>query len=219
MLVWVAWPEVRRLRLSGKTVGGWVVTSVVFAAVLAPWVVRNERVMHGLVLTRDNFGVELYNSSLPSNDGLPWGTAMPLWQGDPVFRMYEQMGELKFAQMRQKEAMANLRAEPGMFARWTVGRFFFFWDGTPHPANGHGVMEYLRQLSYSFISVCGLLGLGLMVRRRVEGAGLFVAMFALVPLVYYLVTVQPRFRHPIEPLIAILAVYLFRSTEKKVVRG
>jgi hypothetical protein len=36
--------------------------------------------------------------------------------------------------------------------------------------------------------------------------------FVLLPLPYYLVTVQPRFRHPIEPLITILAVFLFRST-------
>ena len=63
-----------------------MLTCVAFAAVLAPWVVRNERVMGAPVLTRDNFGVELYNSSLESNDGLPWGTAMPLWQGDPVFK-------------------------------------------------------------------------------------------------------------------------------------
>jgi len=75
--------------------------------------------------------------------------------------------------------------------------------------------EYLRQLSYCFLSVCGLLGLGLMIRRRVEGAGLFALIFLLLPLPYYLVTVQPRFRHPMEPLIAVLAVYLFRSTEKK----
>ena len=91
----------------------------------------------------------------------------------------------------------------------------FFWDGTPHAVNGHRVNEYLRQLSYSFLSACGLLGLALMLRRRVVGAGLFALVFALVPLVYYLVTVQPRFRHPIEPLIAILAVYLFRSTESR----
>jgi len=37
-------------------------------------------------------------------------------------------------------------------------------------------------------------------------------VFLLVPLAYYVVTVQARFRHPIEPLIAILTVYLFRST-------
>jgi hypothetical protein len=29
------------------------------------------------------------------------------------------------------------------------------------------------------------------------------------------VTVQARFRHPLEPLIAVLAVYLFRSTQAK----
>jgi hypothetical protein len=144
---------------------------------------------------------------------------MPLWEGDPVFRQYERMGELKFAQMRQREAIANLKSRPGMFAKWTMDRFFFFWDGTPHAANGHWVGEYLRQLSYSFLSLCGLLGLGLMLWRRVEGAGLFALAFGLVPVVYYVVTVQPRFRHPIEPLIAVLAVYLFRSTEPKVVNS
>jgi hypothetical protein len=215
MMVWVAWPELKRWRLGMRLVGGAALTCLAFAAVLAPWVVRNERVMHSFVLTRDNFGVELYNSSLPSNDGLPWGTAMPLWQGDPAFHLYERMGEVRFAQMRQREAIANLRTRPGLFVRWTVGRIIFFWEGTPHPANGHPVQEYLRQLNYSFISACGLLGLALMLRRRVVGAGLFALVFALVPLVYYMVTVQPRFRHPIEPLIAILAVYLFRSTEPR----
>ncbi len=218
-MVWMAWPELRRWKLSARTVVGAVLTTVAFAAVLAPWVVRNERVMHAPVLTRDNFGVELYNSSLLSNDGLPWGTAMPLWQGDPVFREYERLGEVKFAQMRQREAIANLESRPGMFAKWTLDRFLFFWDGTPHAVEGHRVREYLRQLSYSFLSLCGLMGLGLMLCRRVEGAGLIALVFALVPLVYYVVTVQPRFRHPIEPLIAVLAVYLFRSTEKRVVRG
>ena len=214
MMVWVAWPELRAWRLGRGTVVGAVLTCVAFAAVLAPWVARNERVMGAPVLTRDNFGVELYNSSLESNDGLPWGTAMPLWEGDPIFRQYERMGELKFAQMRQQQAIANLRSRPSKFAGWTLDRFLFFWDGTPHAANGHLANEYLRQLSYSFLSLCGLLGLGLMLWRRVEGAGLFALVFALVPLVYYMVTVQPRFRHPIEPLIAVLAVYLFRSTEK-----
>jgi hypothetical protein len=60
-----------------------------------------------------------------------------------------------------------------------------------------------------------LLGLLLMLQRRVPGAGLFALVFVLMPLPYYLVTVQPRFRHPMEPLIAVLAVYLFRSAEEK----
>ena len=221
MAVWVAWPDLCALVREHAWVGlrdvlpGVVLLCLAFALVLTPWVVRNERTLHAFVPTRSNFGIELYNSSLVSNDGLPWGTAMPLWEGDRVFQMYERMGEIRFAHMRQEQAKANLRAHPGLFVRWTIGRFFFFWDGTPHPPDRHPVQEYLRQLSYSFLSVCGLLGLGLMLRRRVPGAGLFALCFALVPLVYYAVTVQPRFRHPLEPLTAILAVYLFRSTEPR----
>ena len=211
MMVWVAWPELRRWRLGGKTVAGAVLTCVAFAAVLAPWVVRNERVMHALVLTRDNFGAELYESTLERNDGFPWGTTVPLWTGDPVYRQYVRMGEIAFAKLRGEEAKERIRARPGRIAKWTLDRFLFFWDGTPHPAERHPVQEYLRQLSYCFLSVCGLLGLVLMLRQRVEGAGLFALIFVLLPLPYYLVTVQPRFRHPMEPLIAVLAVFLFRS--------
>ena len=214
-LVWIAWPELRRWRLSGKTVVGAVLTCVAFAAVLAPWVVRNVRVMGAPVLTRDNFGVEFYESTLERNDGFPWGTTVPLWTGDPEYQQYVRMGEIAFAKMRGEQAKARIRARPWRTAKWTLDRFLFFWDGTPHAANGHLANEFLRQLSYCFLSVCGLLGLGLMIRRRVEGAGLFALIFLLLPLPYYLVTVQPRFRHPMEPLIAVLAVFLFRSTEKK----
>jgi hypothetical protein len=214
-MIWIAWPELRAWRLGRETLLGAVLTCVAFAAVMAPWVVRNERVMGAPVLTRDNFGVELYESTLERNDGFPWGTTVPLWTGDPEYQQYARMGEIAFATMRGDEAKARIEARPGRTAKWTLDRFLFFWDGTPHAVNGHRANEFLRQLSYCSLSVCGLLGLGLMLRRRVEGAGLFALIFVLLPLPYYLVTVQPRFRHPMEPLIAVLAVFLFRSTKKK----
>ncbi len=213
MMVWVAWPELRQWRISLPTLVGAALTCVMFAVVLAPWVIRNERVLHAFVPTRDNFGVELYESTLDRNDGFPWGTTLPLWTGDPEFKEFVRMGEVRFAKMRGDQAKERISARPWKTAKWTLDRFLFFWDGTPHPANGKPVQEYLRQLSYCFLSACGLLGLALMVRRRVEGAGLFVLIFLLLPLPYYLVTVQPRFRHPMEPLIAVLAVVLFRSAE------
>jgi hypothetical protein len=215
MMVWIAWPELRSWRLGRGTLVGMVLTCVAFGAVLAPWVVRNERVMGSPVLTRDNFGVELYESTLERNDGFPWGTTVPLWTGDPEYKQYVRMGEIAFAKMRGDEAKLRIRTRPGRIAKWTLDRFLFFWDGTPHATSGHLANEFLRQLSYSFLSVCGLLGLALMLRRRVKGAGLFALIFLLAPLPYYLVTVQPRFRHPMEPLIAVLAVFLFRSAENK----
>ena len=73
----------------------------------------------------------------------------------------------------------------------------------------------MRSLNYAFLSLAGLMGLGLALYRRVPGAVLMVLVFALVPLVYYAVTVQARFRHPMEPLIAVLMVYLFRATSER----
>ena len=70
-------------------------------------------------------------------------------------------------------------------------------------------------MNYSFLSLAGLLGLALALRRRVPGAALMAWMFLLLPLPYYFVTVQARFRHPLEPLITVLSVYLFRSAEPR----
>ena len=41
----------------------------------------------------------------------------------------------------------------------------------------------------------------------------FVA-FVLLPLTYYFITVEARFRHPLEPLIVIFSVYLFQSARR-----
>ncbi len=210
VLVWAVWPAVR-VR-GAKPFAGAALACAVTVLVATPWIVRNERALHAFVPTRSNAGVELDESLKPEHDALPYGTALPLWPGDPEFKRYASMGEIRYAQARGEQAKARLQAHPAALVHHTVDRFFFFWDGTPHPEENHPVGEYLRQLSYSFLSVCGLLGLVLAVRRRVPGAWLLATIFLVLPLPYYLITVQPRFRHPLEPLIAVLAVYLFRST-------
>ena len=58
------------------------------------------------------------------------------------------------------------------------------------------------------------MGLALALRRRIPAASLFAWTFVLLPLPYYLITVHARFRHPLEPLICILGVYLFQSATR-----
>jgi hypothetical protein len=217
MMVWVGWPELRRLDWSviRRSFAGAVLACVVMCAVMSPWWVRNEKALHAFVPTRSNLGFELYESTRQVNDGFQWGTTLPLWPGDPQFKHYVQVGEIQMGKEQAAKAAARRSAMPGQMAKWYLRRFLFFWDGTPHPPEKHPGAEYGRELSYAFLSVCGLLGLALMLHRRVEGAGLMAIVFVLLPLPYYLITVQARFRHPMEPLIAVLAVYLFRSTEKK----
>jgi len=212
--IWAVWPTLRHWSRV-KVLAGPVLAGVVFVAVMMPWWVRNVRTMHTFIATRSNFPAELYESTLPSHDALPWGAAMPMWPGDPKFQLYARLGEMRYMQLRKQQSVAWLREHPGVFVKHSFDRLLFFWDGTPHESDKHPGMEFGRNLSYCFLSACGLLGLGLALKRHVPGAGLLGWVFLLAPLPYYFVTVQPRFRHPIEPLIAILGVYLFRATEPR----
>jgi hypothetical protein len=212
--LWVIWPRLRRMELR-QVVAGPLLAGVVFVAGMAPWWVRNERVFHRFVATRANFGAELYESTLPEHDALPWGTTVPLNPQDANFRLYAQIGELRYSAMRKEQAMENIRANPERFVHQSLDRFLFFWINIPHPPENHLMREIGRRTNYSFGSLVGLLGLALALRRRVPGAIVMGWMFLLLPLPYYFVTVQARFRHPLEPLIMVLGVYLFRSAETR----
>lgn len=214
MGLWVIWPKLRTLRLS-QIWAGPIIAAMTFVVVMMPWWIRNERAFHTFVATRSNFGAELYESTLAANDGYPWGTTLPLWPGDPKFQLYVHMGEVPYSAMRKQQAMERIRENPKQIAKWTLDRFLFYWNNVPHTLENKPMQEYGRRVNYAFLSLAGLMGLALALRRRVPGAALMGWMFLLLPLPYYLVTVQARFRHPLEPLITVLSVYLFRSTEPR----
>lgn len=212
--LWIIWPKLKSLHIR-QVIAGPVLAGIVFAAVMSPWWIRNERVFGRFVATRSNFGAELYESVLPSHDGFPWGPTLPMWPGAPKFRQYVQMGELRYSAMRKQQAVELIRENPKQFWKYADDRFIFFWSNIPHPPENKMMQEIGRRVNYSFLSLAGLMGLALALRRRVPGAALMGWMFVLLPLPYYFVTVQARFRHPLEPLITVLAVYLFRSTEPR----
>ena len=187
--------------------------AVVFLACLAPWVMRNARIFHHFIPLRGNFGAELCLGNGPGATGLLMEYHHPA-QDALQRRIYAAMGEYRYSQMRGELARETIRADRGLFVRNTLKRLDFFWFGVPAPG-GHAGELFFRSLSFGFLSTAGLLGLFLAIRRRVFGAWLFAFAFLTLPAVYYLVTVHARFRHPLEPLIAVLGVFLFQSAERQ----
>src|SRR5271170_2859337 len=189
-----------------------VVAGIVFLACLAPWAWRNWNVFHAFIPIRGNFGAELYLGNAPESIGMPWGTSVT---AENDLQQYAELGEVQYVKQRGEMANAYIAAHPKRFAELSLKRFYFFWVSVPHPLERAPWIEYFRELNYCLFSVTGLLGLALALRRRVPAAGLLAWAFLLLPLTYYFITVQARFRHPLEPLIAILTVYLFQSTERR----
>jgi 4-amino-4-deoxy-L-arabinose transferase-like glycosyltransferase len=192
--------------------GGVLLAAVLFTGCIGPWTWRNWKVFHHFVPTRGNFGAELYLGNGPGATGLIMEHDHPI-QAPGQLRLYTRLGEIPYSKMRGEQAMAVIHSDPMHFVGNTLKRVFFFWAGVPHPSSKNEWVEYARSLNFIFASVCGLLGLALALHRRVGAAGLFAWAFLLLPLVYYAVAAHARFRHPLEPLIVVLGVYLFQSAE------
>ena len=205
MGVWILLGSYRTRQLGRATLG-----AVLCLAVIAPWSWRNWEVFHHWVPLRGNFGAELYLGNGPGAVGLLMEYNHP-GESAGQLRLYRDMGEVAYVRMRGEDAKRIIRSDWPRFWKLSLTRLYFFWFGVPHPADDAPWVEYGRSLNYQIFSVTGLLGLAVALRRRVPAAGLFAWCFALLPLLYYFVTVHARFRHPFEPLIAILTVYLLQS--------
>ena len=203
----------RRRALAGAALGG-----LLCLASIAPWALRNERVFGHFIPLRGNFGAELDLGNGPHAEGLLMEYNHPFQAADQL-KLYSQLGEVEYVQRRGAEARATIARDPGLFARNTLKRIYFFWWSVPQPQQRQQGVEVGRVLNFGFISLAGLLGLALALRRGVPGAWLFFWAMVLLPLTYYFVTVHARFRHPLEPILCVLGVYLFQAAGPRVQAG
>ena len=191
--------------------------AAVCGLVMLPWIVRNERVFGRFIPLRATLGAELYESVLPANQGFPWGGTVPPVAVDPTYRRYKRLGELEFAREQGEAAQRIARRHPARTLGYVARRVYMFWFGVPHTDDlrpGARIDELVRDLNFDFVSIAAFLGLALAMRNRIPGSWLLFWAFLLLPAIYYAITVQARFRHPLEPLMTVLAVYLFQSAER-----
>lgn len=187
-----------------------VVSGLVFLACVAPWEARNFRVFHTFIPLRGNLGAEMYMGNGPGSTGFLITYDHPN-EAPNQFRLYARLGEVRYVRMRGALAREYIRAHPGHFVKDCLKRVYFFWFGVPSVSPWS--VEIPRRLNFGFITLAGLMGLGLALRRGVPGAGMMAWAFLLLPVSYYLVTAGARFRHPLEPLMTVLGVYLFQAAE------
>jgi hypothetical protein len=212
--VWMLLGAARKKSALGPAIGKAVIAAVIFLACLAPWMIRNWNVFHAFIPIRGNLGAELHDSILDSYNGFTVGTRVPVCEVCPDYVEYKQMGEYAFVQREGKLAREYIRTHKLRFFQLALKRFYFYWVSVPKPPEKGVLNEAFRVLNYSFVSLAALLGLALALKQHIPGAILFAWAFALLPLTYYFVTVQARFRHPLEPIMTILAVFLFQSATR-----
>jgi hypothetical protein len=177
---------------------------VAFAAIQAPWIVRNWIQLHGLVLSRSNFGIEFRLSNAPESfalmeDNVSHGLLDRYHpaHSETEWERVRDMGEVAYNRDEMRLTEQEIRRDPGHFLRLTGERVWRFW------------LEPSRRLKSTLATtLVTLLGLaGLWMSPRGAGVKLVWLILLSYPLVYYFVEVDRRYRYPIEWIFIPPAVY------------
>jgi 4-amino-4-deoxy-L-arabinose transferase-like glycosyltransferase len=210
--LWIWW---RRYRRGLPSLAGVVLASLTFFLVLSPWLIRNYEVFGRFVL-RDDFGLQFRLGNSPYADGMLTPYLQPNLNNFELPK-FQRMGELAYADRCKRMAFDWIRAHPARFALISLKRFFYYWHGVPGPTDSRALLDF-RRSPFLATSVLGLWGLGRALRQKRPGAWLFAGVILTYPAVYYFVYPHARYRHPIEPELVILIVFLLSEVRGRGLR-
>ena len=182
--LWLIYRRRTRVRLLLISIAACLLT-------LVPWTLRNYIAFDRIMPLRDNFGLELWiGNHEGATEAHQYPSAFPLI--DPT--EYNQLGELKFMESKRASALDFIRSHPADFLRLSARRVFRFWTEPAGPW-------------WLVVSLLAWIGLALALRQRTASVALYAVVMLVFPLIYYLTHTFPTYRHPIEPVILILAAH------------
>jgi hypothetical protein len=187
--------------------------AVLFFATVSPWMARDYVVFHKFIPIRGNFGMEFHLGNTEDAMGM-WQVWLHPTQNSGEFRKYQSMGEVAYIHSKLQQTLQFIREHPGHFAYLTFAHFIYYWAGVPRPEVFPGLLElkFFFTLALSVFGVCGLV---IALRRGLPGAVLYLLLLISYPTIYYITFAHARYRHPIEPELLILILYLFSEVQSE----
>lgn len=179
-------------------------TGVLFAALVSPWLIRNELVFGRPVFFRSNFWFEFHLGNYHYSNGMGFAGKHPTANA-AEFKKYSALGETGYIDYYKKDSLRFVGEYPLEFLNLTLHRTWWFWDGTSLLYQSR---EWWQPWEFWPLSLVGWLGLLFALTRRPRGWLFFAAALIIYPLPYYFVYPVAKYRHAIEPELLLLSVYL-----------
>jgi 4-amino-4-deoxy-L-arabinose transferase-like glycosyltransferase len=187
------------------------VAALAFLVVVSPWFVRNERVFGRFIPFRSNFWLAFYQ-------GNTWDTfdVYPDWANPPHNQAemddYARLGEVAYMAEKKQLAIAEVREHPARFAWTTLRRIVFTWTGYWNLSAAYRRIEPFAVPNIfiaTLLSALAAVGLARAFSRARRFAVLFAWLLLVFPAVYYVTHPSMLYRHPLDPVLALLGVSAF----------
>jgi 4-amino-4-deoxy-L-arabinose transferase-like glycosyltransferase len=214
-----------RLALGGKR---WllpgVVASLVLAAAISPWLIRNAVVFHRFIPMRANMGLELWMGN--NGNDLRWTSdeLNPL-HNQKELADFNRMGEVAYNEHKASQAHAYIHEHRGWYEWMCVRRAVYLWTGYWSFDPRYLAVEPMDPANIPFatcLTLLGLAGLFLAWREHPFEAIRYGGVLFLFPAMYYFSHPEPYDMRPLDPLLVILGCYAilrFRQRERKSAYG
>lgn len=204
LLLWLIW-RAHRAGNRWRTESALAVTIVVLCCV--PWTVRNYVTFHELVPIRSTLGLQLWEGN---NEG--YRDRFSVWlhpiDNSAERAKYVKMGEIAYMRQKKQEAIQFFLSHPRREAQMCWHRFIGIWTGTATPIedfvrNDAGIRLIL--IANFLTAVCALLGIVMLFRDGNPYAFPIAIIPITFPIPFYVSLALLRYRHPIDPIVLLLA--------------
>jgi 4-amino-4-deoxy-L-arabinose transferase-like glycosyltransferase len=207
-LAWMIFAkQTKSLSLKNRLAGP-ALSVLVLILCLTPWTIRNYSAFGRFIFVRDNLPLELHESNNNASSGLWSRSEHP--GNDPVsMHRFQELGEIRFMDEKKQELLQFVRQHPGKLAWFTLERVWYFWAAPPQAAIVAGYDLWIaRHVEFLLAALFAFAGLILTLVRKNHYGWLLGPFLLIYPLPYYLVNPFPRYKHPIEPVMLMLIIYL-----------
>jgi hypothetical protein len=183
-----------------------------------PWTARNYLAFHRFIPLRSNFAFELW---LGNNEQFDVQSQI-VPAADPErfeIRKYVHMGETAFMQDKWQRATAFIKMHPGLEIILFERRFVATWTGMEKPIEGFrdadSPLVRLVLISNTLAAIGALCGIVALLQSRNIYAFPLAGVVIVYPLIYYVTHASLRYRHPIDPVMLLLAVIAVAAVFQK----
>ena len=190
----------RDWRLTGRM---FLVSALIYLALLAPWWLRNYSLLHAFVPFTTGSAQILYLGNNPSNPsvGISWSDTDPA----VLARLRAIPDEAERQRAFRAEAMRYIVEDPGAFVHRMSLKLLRFWNIVPNaPEFSGGGYKIVSVVSFGPVLVLALVATVLWRRRFVAFAPLLV-LVAYFTLMHMITIASLRYRLPLEPFLIVLA--------------
>jgi len=208
-LFWLWFQRAKHPVISGELVAR---AALFFLLAIVPWTLRNYFEFDSWFYVKSNFGLELMLGNNPTlQPYMVYSLALHPEFNYGEYKLLLMTGEPVYNKLKERDAIAFIRANPQKFREFCRRRFVDTWTGVFDTLEDTFVRPAGIRAQYVWsvfiLSVLSIVGLLMSLFNRPRESLPLILCVVLFPIPYYITHSSLRYRHPIDPILTILAVF------------